>query len=394
MAINVAWNTPATLVGQLGQRTGAGQLRAEQQLRDLENERFLLGLQEQQRQFDTRAAIGVAEADARRRQQDQALAAQTYGQQQQLAAQMFDRDQTRQAALANQEMQLESQAAAREYDYAGDSIEGMEKAAQEYLSRFRNANLTPEGKRKYHEASSSLAAIMGGRGVSIRDGEPYAGTLGQWLRKAPSLGLEEMVEDEPTPGKIYTVGGQPIEDGDSAPWGYYKEATGMRNGVPTYDQFFKPPQTPDEVADWEARQPVRPGYKPVWKANGETEWLAEPKPETPKADPNEITLDTRLKARRDAFAELDAIARAEAASGGTYTRPDDKAIKARMADILGEDNPAQAAAKRAGYTGDISAEPPVPVAGPDEAAMLPVGSVFSVNGKLFLKVGPNEAEPL
>jgi hypothetical protein len=178
MAISISYGPNAVSLSQLARATGRGQLATQQQQVDNANQRYLLGLQEQQRQFDTQTANAAYNAQAARDMQRQQMAAQQATQQQALAANVFNQQAARQANIYGQELDYDTAQQNRDAQWQIKSVDSAEQMAKDALLAANKLKLDPEGKRKLAQLASDFRAIAAQRGVSIRDGAPYKACYG------------------------------------------------------------------------------------------------------------------------------------------------------------------------------------------------------------------------
>jgi hypothetical protein len=211
MGFRIDHSPDATIAVNAARATGRGQRAMRQQEQDLETTRFLLGLQEQQRESDLNLTFRAQQAAAEsQRYQDQLGAQQQFQ-----AAQLFDRDQARQAALAEQAMQGQFQSdrlgMQQGYDWQQDAAQDIDGVAADSITRFRKMNLDPEGKRLFGEYASKLNEIRSQRS-SLRP-EVYNDILGQWLQDVDSARLDSYEVQEPTPDELWQQKTRTSEDG-------------------------------------------------------------------------------------------------------------------------------------------------------------------------------------
>jgi hypothetical protein len=204
--INVQYGPSAITLSQLARATGRGQLATQQQQVDNANQRYLLGLQEQQRQFDTQTANAAYNAQAARDMQRQQMAASQAAQQQALAANVFNQQAARQANIYGDQLDYQNAQENRDAQWQMQGVDSAEQMAKDALLAANKMNLDPEGKRKLAQLASDFRAIAAQRGVSIRDGAPYEGVLRDWLSDFDNSGLDDHEEREPSPEEWFKEG--------------------------------------------------------------------------------------------------------------------------------------------------------------------------------------------
>jgi hypothetical protein len=284
MGFKVVYDAPADLLAKFARGVGDGQRVSQQreQLRQeaIANERFLLGLNEQQRQFDTSTAFRAQEADRANAARQQQMGQQAAAQQ----AALLNNQQARAANIYGQELDYANAQQNRDAEFQLKGVDSMEQMAKDALLAANKMKLDPQGQRKLAELSADFRAIAAQRGVGIRDGDAYGGVLGDWLSDFNNSGLEDHEQVEPTPDELWQQGTRTGDDGT---------VYGLdRNG--TWRKLKDPPPrplTPEEIQQNTHRMPtgetmfVNPlDGKPYFST-----------PQKPEADPNAFTQESFLK---------------------------------------------------------------------------------------------------
>ena len=243
MAINVRHDQgPASLAG-IATAVGQGQAATRNAALDEERSRFLLGLRENQRQFDVNTALRVRAEDMSQRRYNADLAMQD-GRQQAIAA---NAAMNRQAQLAKQQMQEEydlySQQQEQQFEWAAQAAKPLDEQVTDTLKSVQQMKLNPEGQRIRNEKMGRLREVQGLRGQVRPD--VYNQLLAQAMDDFEQASLDAYVEQEPSAAeKVYNglvpLQGQTIVPGQPLPPGKYRSLKGTRNGVDTWETIDIP----------------------------------------------------------------------------------------------------------------------------------------------------------
>jgi hypothetical protein len=326
MSFRLEYGADAALLAQLARNAGRGQLATQAQQQNASDERFLLGLNEQQRQFDTSTAFRAQEADRANAARQQQLGQQAAAQQ----ANLFNAQQNRDASIYGQELDYANAQQNRDSQFAIKGVDSMEQMAKDALLAANKMKLDPQGQRKLAELSADFRAIAAQRGVGIRDGEAYGGVLGDWLSDFNNSGLEDHEEVEPTPEEWFNEGVYTHTDGSL----WARDRSGA-----IVERVKAPPRplTPEEIQQntYKLDTGETMFINPI---DGKTYFST---PQKESADPNVVKPlqpTDRLSIRKQAYDELVQAERERVGllpdgEDKTFHGPSNDAVQARMREI-------------------------------------------------------------
>jgi hypothetical protein len=380
MSWRIEYGADAALLAQLARNAGRGQLATQAQQQNASDERFLLGLNEQQRQFDTSTAFRAQEADRANAARQQQLGQQASAQQAALQANLFNSQQNRDASIYGQELDYANAQQNRDAQFAIKGVDSMEQMAKDALLAANKMRLDPQGQRKLAELSADFRAIAAQRGVGIRDGEAYGGVLGDWLSDFNNSGLEDHEQIDPTPDELWQQGTRTADDGT---------VYGLdRNG--TWRKLKDPaprPLTPQEITSNTYDLP-NGGTMFISPLDGKPYFPKGPTPEKPVADPMAVKPMDYVTTYAKAFDILhkQAVAAGVAGEGEkpTYSPPDQTKVAALAREMM-------AMQGGGGNQMDNSPNTPTITTREEAAAKLP-GEFFILNGKRYEVVAPGYYE--
>ena len=252
MPIEVRHDQGPASLGGIAAAIGQGQAATRNAALDEDRARFLLGLRENQKQFDVNTALRLRGQDIEQRQYNTNLAIQD-SRQQQLNQ---NAELNRQAQLQSQAMREESdvyqQQQAQQFAYQAQAAKSLDEQVFETEKAAQQLKLNPEGQRILNEKIGSLRKVKEARALARPD--VYANLLGQWMSDYEQANLSAYEVQEPTAQqKVYDglvpLQGQQIVPGQPLPPGTYRSLKGTRNGVESWETLTIPPADPATIAE-------------------------------------------------------------------------------------------------------------------------------------------------
>lgn len=338
MGIRVQHGAPLSAWGGIASGIGQGQANAQQNALAEERARFLLGFRENQRQFDVRTEMDAARLWNSQRNYNQQLAQQDLQQRRLLADRAAEREQSLIENQMRQQYALAEQQAQQDFQSALYGEKALTEQASDEIGRLRKMKFNPEGQRLFTDMASKLRQIQGRK--DIRPGVRNQ-FIGQWFDELERLGLDSYEEHEPTVEEqfyksIQPLQGQVVEPGQPLPPGKYRQITGVRNGVPTWDEFeVSSPEAPVTNAEKWKRDAVEvsPGVFAVPDSDGG--WKVEDLRES--SSPQRVDVNDpgsaafKMKLYNEALSNLRANYSADARDNKGAFNPKPADIQAEMA---------------------------------------------------------------
>ena len=397
MSIVVQHSAPNGQLGALATAVGQGRSADRQASQDEERGRWLLGLRENQRQFDINTALRVQAQDLDYRQYNQSLARQDATQQ----AVIANQEANRQAQIASQQMReeygLAQQQQEQMFQYAMQSTKTVDEQVYDAVESAQQMKLNPEGQRLLNESMGRLREIQQYKATARP--MAYASLLDQWLTDFQSTRLSAYNVHEPSAqeeaySNLVPMGGQEVVPGQPLQPGDYLFPVSVRNGVKSWKQITVPNSQQSPFAEDIAKNtsPAPDGGFFYKQPDGKIQHIPPAKPE--KVTPQKpVDMGTYVK---EAIAAMRAEhSMLDTPEGGVKPafKADPAKIKRRAKEL--KDIEDELSAEVGG--GNIptqSDEPPAEVSSMEEAMQVPEGKTFIYNGQTFIVTGPGEAEPL
>jgi hypothetical protein len=297
MSIRVRHEAPLADVAGAYSAVGQMQGAAQGMEQNASIAKFLLGLKENQRQFNVNAGLRADDQSFERQRYANTLAATEANQ----LRQYQDRQYARQAELARTQIQGEYDLAQQQMqDDIRWQMQGAQSVDEQVVDMLKSANqmkLTPEGQRIRNEWMGQIRQVQSQRSTLRPDA--FNAVMGQAMQRFQQLGLDAYAEHEPTPeeevfGGMVPLNGQKIVPGQPLPPGKYRSVKGVRNGVKQYETIdIAAEEEPLTTADRFKRDmvPTPDGGFAIW--NGEKkswDYQAPQKKEAEKVEPKEPTL--------------------------------------------------------------------------------------------------------
>lgn len=253
MPIVVDHSSGLPLAAQFGASIGQASAIGQQQEADDQRTRFLLGmvqnqnqLQEQQRQFNVSTSLHAAEDAAQQYRYGQQLVQQQYAQQAQLASQEMARQEDYARRMMHEQALGARQLQQQQFQNAYRGALSQEQQLNQAVKDAQKMKLTPEGQRVLGDWIGKVRKLQAARD-SINPA-PYQQLMGKAMSEYADLGLQDYQQQQPTPDQmayqsLWGAEGQKIVPGQPLAPGKYWRLKGMRNGVPTWEDFDVKDQT-------------------------------------------------------------------------------------------------------------------------------------------------------
>jgi hypothetical protein len=288
MAINVNWDEGAVIKGLLASATGRAQRQRELEQQAQQDDRYLLGLAENQRQFDLgqqqRADEGAAQRGLQREQMATAAYRDMAGEAQRMAALqeqnqfnlLRDQQDFGQQLYANEQEQM--------FDLQSASSDQIGQQAETMLSEYRKQKLDPVGSRELRRLQAEWRALQSGLGNTIRP-QAFNDLASQWFDKFQQANLDQYVDEPPSPDDLWGQQTRTDEFGNVFGLDRSGNFRKLRDAPPK-------PLTPEEIAANTFELPTG-GSIFVNPNTGKETLIPPPKPEEAKAEPNEPVMSAR-----------------------------------------------------------------------------------------------------
>jgi len=224
---------PASLAG-IATAVGEGQAVTRNAAIDEDRARFMLGLREQQKQFDVNTALRLRAQDIEQQQYNSNLAMQDSRQQLLNQNAYLNRQAQLEALAMREESDIFQQQQAQQFEYATQTAKTLDEQVFDLEKSAQQLKLSPEGERIRNEKLAGLRAIRERSRLARPD--VRASLLNQWMNDYQQSNISAYEVQEPTAQeKVYNnlvpLQGQQMVPGQPLPPGTYRSLKGTRNGV-------------------------------------------------------------------------------------------------------------------------------------------------------------------
>jgi len=349
---------PASLAG-IATAVGEGQAVTRNAAIDEDRARFMLGLREQQKQFDVNTALRLRAQDIEQQQYNSNLAMQDSRQQLLNQNAYLNRQAQLEALAMREESDIFQQQQAQQFEYATQTAKTLDEQVFDLEKSAQQLKLSPEGERIRNEKLAGLRAIRERSRLARPD--VRASLLNQWMNDYQQSNISAYEVQEPTAQeKVYNnlvpLQGQQMVPGQPLPPGTYRSLKGTRNGVDSWETITIPKEDPATVAERVQRDsaPAPDGGIILW--NPDKQAYTHIPPAKPEKATEAKPVDTS-KYLKEAASQLRAehqISQAGSESPKPFLLNMDDA-KDRARKLMEAEKELEA--ELAGVTGDVSSEP-------------------------------------
>lgn len=242
---------PASLSG-IATAIGQGQAATRNAALDEDRARWMMGLRQQDKQFDVNTALRLRAQDIEQQQYNDNLAMQDSRQQLLNQNAHLNRQAQLEALAMREESDIYQQQQAQQFEYATQAAKSLDEQVFDLEKSAQQLKLSPEGERIRNEKLAGLRAIRERSRLARPD--VRASLLNQWMNDYQQSNISAYEVQEPTAQeKVYNnlvpLQGQQMIPGQPLPPGTYRSLKGTRNGVDSWETITIPKEDPATVAE-------------------------------------------------------------------------------------------------------------------------------------------------